>query len=101
MCVCVYKEKESERAREIERELFISMVTREASFLKRKNSISIGLFSDLNKERQISTPYYLLLLIKILWNLAFNSKHMQFATIDLNINGTSLSCFCTNTAVLP
>lgn len=74
------------------------MVTKQASSLKRKNRISIGFFSDLKKQRQVGSPYYLLLLIKIFWNLAFNSKQIQFATIDLNINGTSQTRFCTNTA---
>lgn len=69
------------------------MVTRQASSLKRKNSISIGLFSDLKKQRQVGNSYYLLLLIKIFWNLAFSSKQIQFATTDLSINGTFLARF--------
>ena len=32
----------------------------------------------------------MLLLIKIFWNLAFNSKKPQFAVIDLKINDSSL-----------
>ena len=81
--------------------LWISMVTRQASSLKRKNSTSIGLLSDLNKHRQVGNPHYWFLLIKVFWNLAFSFKQIQFGTTDFNINGTSLSCFCTNTAVLP
>ena len=77
------------------------MVTRQASSLKRKNSTSVGLLSDLNKHRQVGNPHYWFLLIKIFWNLAFSFKQIQFGTTDFNINGTSLSCFCTNTAVLP
>lgn len=62
--------------------LLVSMVTRQASTLKRKNSISIGLFRDLNKQRQEGNPYYLLLVINIFWNLAFNSNPICYHRLE-------------------
>lgn len=54
------------------------MVTKQASSLKRKNRISIGFFSDLKKQRQVGSPYYLLLLIKILgiWLSVLNRSNL-------------------------